>query len=202
MRNFLYIFPLTSPINWTIFVRKSASPYTKSHHSGRPTLLWSVPFTDPLPVELIRRNSDYGLRTLVRMAGQPVGTIFSATSLSQHENVPEGFLYKILQKLSRRGIVASFRGPGGGFALALPPSEVTVRAILEAIQGPIAVNRCFLGQDRCPNQPNCTLCKKLTGLQTNMVSLFEDITLEHLLEKHPQELGLTGPKAASPASGE
>ena len=148
-------------------------------------------------VELIRRNSDYGLRALVRMAGQPVGTVFSATSLSRQENVPEGFLYKILQKLTRGGIVASFRGPGGGFALALPPSEITIRAVLEAIQGPIAVNRCFLGRDRCPNQPNCTLCAKLTGLQENMVSLFESITLEQLLEKYPQELGVAGSQAAS-----
>ena len=131
------------------------------------------------------------------MAGQPVGTVFSATSLSRQENVPEGFLYKILQKLTRGGIVASFRGPGGGFALALPPSEITIRAVLEAIQGPIAVNRCFLGRDRCPNQPNCTLCAKLTGLQENMVSLFESITLEQLLEKYPQELGVAGSQAAS-----
>lgn len=140
-------------------------------------------------MELIRRNSDYGLRVLMRMARQPVGAMFSVGTLAQQEGVPEGFLYKILQNLVRAGIVISHRGPRGGFALSRPPNEITVRAVLEVLQGPLAINRCFLGADRCSNRAICTLRQGLRGLQESMVSLFERITLEGMAEERSRGVG-------------
>lgn len=140
-------------------------------------------------MELIRRNSDYGLRVLMRMAGQPIGTVFSVGALVRQEGVPEGFLYKILQKLARAGIVMSLRGPQGGFALSRPPSEITVRAVLEALQGPLAISRCFLGRKCCSNQAVCMLRRGLRGLQKSMVSLFESVTLESLAERQARGVG-------------
>lgn len=135
-------------------------------------------------MELIRQNGDYSLLVLVRMADQPVGTAFSISALARQEGVPEGSLYRIVQKLVRAGIVGRVQRHQGGISLSRPPNEITVRAVLEAIQGPFAINQSFTRGNSGPNQLTDSLIRGLMGLQENVLSLFEDITIDCLVDRH------------------
>jgi len=64
--------------------------------------------------------------------------------------VSETHLSKVLQRLVRRGFVASTRGPKGGFALVGDPAAITLMSVYEAIDGPLSAETCFLGLDVCP----------------------------------------------------
>ena len=132
-------------------------------------------------MELFRRESDYALRCLVALARRGAGELSSARRLGAGEGIPEALLRKTLLKLARARLVVSVRGSRGGFRLISPPDKTTLLEIVEAVQGPVAVNRCFLGMKRCPNQSSCSLSAKLQQTQQGLRSLLRQTTLKDLL---------------------
>jgi Rrf2 family protein len=70
-------------------------------------------------------------------------------------DLPRDFLAKIFQKLVAKGVLKSFKGRGGGFALARPAHEITLLNILEAIEGPYRLDRCVIGLEKCNDRMPC-----------------------------------------------
>jgi Rrf2 family iron-sulfur cluster assembly transcriptional regulator len=58
--------------------------------------------------------------------------------ISERQAIPARYLEQIFQRLRRAGLVESKRGPGGGYTLARPASEISLREIIEALEGPLA----------------------------------------------------------------
>lgn len=135
-------------------------------------------------MELIRRKTDYALRCLVNLAEAGQNQILSVHALAQQEDIPEDLLQKVMQTLTAAGIVSSQRGRAGGFRLARLPAQITVLEVFESLQGPFALNRCFLGTDRCRHQDVCWLRSKLSALQEEMVDFFRGVTIADLLREH------------------
>jgi len=133
-------------------------------------------------VEIIRRQTDYALRALVYLATRP-GLVVNAGEIAANEDIPLDFLLKILQKFVKTGLVASHRGAQGGFSLAKDPAEITVLEIVENMQGKIAMNRCLLGKDGCPNGPRCPLKKSWIALEEKLVNYLAGITLQDLVQE-------------------
>ncbi|MBC7083049.1 MAG: Rrf2 family transcriptional regulator [Bacillota bacterium] len=148
-------------------------------------------------MEFIRRNTDYALRALSYMATHPAGTVFSVSEVSRAEQIPEGFLRKIFQKLAVADIVTSHRGPRGGFSLAHDPGEITALEIVEAIQGRVAVNRCLLGRDACERWEVCRLRQSWVGIQEGFVAFLKEVTLKSLVEQQAKP-GRDNREAADP----
>ena len=92
-------------------------------------------------------ESDYALRIL-RCLGQ-TGSVTGSRMISENIAVPERFTLKILRKLMMSGFVTSKQGPGGGYSLAADPGSITVLDVVEAVDGPIMMNRCLSGDFDC-----------------------------------------------------
>lgn len=131
---------------------------------------------------MIRRNTDYALRALTRLAAGPE-KIFTAWEIAEKEDIPLDFLQKILQKLVKEGVVVSHRGAQGGFSLAKEPEKVTVLDVVKIMQGAPAVNRCFLGRDGCPRAGACRFKKFWAGLEQGIAESLEGITLRDLVDE-------------------
>lgn len=84
------------------------------------------------------KRSEYALRALVRMAEAPPGQVHALGELARGEGISLKFLEQIFLQLRKAGILESRRGAKGGYLLALLPEQVTVRAVLNAIEGPEA----------------------------------------------------------------
>ncbi len=132
-------------------------------------------------MEIIRRNTDYALRALVHLAQSKRREIIFVRTIAQEQNVSEDYLRKILQTLAEVGLVQSHRGPKGGFSIAKAPEAITVLEVMEALQGPVVVNRCFLGNDSCSNFDVCQLKDRLTGVQKGLLDFLDSVTIAHLL---------------------
>jgi len=134
-------------------------------------------------VEILRRNSDYALRALAALAradgddGRPV----SAHQLARAERLAEPHLRKLLQKLEHAGLIVSSRGAAGGFRLARRPEAISLLEAVEAVQGKLVVNRCFLGRRACSRRDSCPLSAKLAGIQEGLGALFGRVNLADLL---------------------
>jgi len=130
-------------------------------------------------VEIIHRNTDYGLRALLALAVSDAPA--TVQELARECRVPAQFLHKVMQALAGAGIVQAQRGPGGGYRLARPPEQVGLVQIMEALQGPVAVNRCVLGRDRCANSGRCGLADTWERVQREVIGFLDGLTLARLL---------------------
>lgn len=77
------------------------------------------------------------------------GRACTAGEMAAALQVSEAHLVKVLQRLTRAGLVRTTRGPKGGYALAQPPAHVRLRDVYEAIEGPLAPVKCLLKHKVC-----------------------------------------------------
>jgi len=89
----------------------------------------------------LTRGGEYGLRSVLYLAQQDTGKISMVSRIAEAEAIPPRFLAKILQMLGKAGLVKSLRGAKGGFSLTRPSSQITVKDVIEAIDGPLYLSR-------------------------------------------------------------
>ena len=133
-------------------------------------------------MDILRRNTDYALRIMTLLADffQRKESI-SARILSKLSAVPYPLTCKLLQKLQKKEIVKSEMGPKGGYGLARNPEQISFLDVVETIQGPISVNRCFLGRYKCPLKQKCPLHGKLMGLQNGIIDTLQNTKISELV---------------------
>lgn len=109
----------------------------------------------------ITQEADYALRMVCLLTEQshisdaPLG----APAMAEAVAIPQGFATKILRKLSQAGVVASSRGIMGGYRLAIDPSTLTIKQVIEVIDGPIEISKCLSQTHQCLNNPNKNCCR-------------------------------------------
>jgi Rrf2 family protein len=104
----------------------------------------------------ITREADYAVRCVLFLS-QEAGRVVSANEIAESMTIPKSFLAKILQRLTRGGIVRSTQGIAGGFELAKEPVKVSILEVIEAIQGPTAVNICAVDERNCDLSNTCSV---------------------------------------------
>ena len=102
----------------------------------------------------ITREADYAIRCVLFLS-QEAGRVVNATEIAESMTIPKSFLEKILQRLTRGGIVHSTQGITGGFELVKEPVKVSILEVIEAIQGPTAVNICAVDERNCDLSSSC-----------------------------------------------
>jgi len=128
----------------------------------------------------ISRRIDYGLRAMLLLSSLPPRTTVSRRELALRIDVPEPFLAKILKTLVDRGLVRSARGSRGGYALARPADAVSFLDVIEAVEGPVAINACLDGDGSCGRAPSCTMLPVWRAGQERMLDVFRQVKLSKL----------------------
>jgi Rrf2 family protein len=126
------------------------------------------------------RTGEYGLRGLLFLAKQPGDRLFWVSEVSKAQKIPETYLAKIFQRLSKTGLLKSTRGLNGGFNLGRPAKEITMKQVIEALEGPIALNRCLLRQGECDEEENCPLHEVFEEAQEKFLEVLDSTTIEDL----------------------
>ena len=128
----------------------------------------------------------YGLHGVIFLAEQPEGKVTPLSEISEAQKVPEKFLAKIFQNLTKSGLIKSQRGVKGGFAMAKPSEEITIREVLESIQGPYYFVKCLEDESVCEKAETCPI-RKLIGLaQERVLDLFAKHTVADLISWEKQ----------------
>jgi Rrf2 family transcriptional regulator, iron-sulfur cluster assembly transcription factor len=132
----------------------------------------------------LTRGADYGARGMVRLAKMAPSAVVLVSDIAAAEGLPESYLAKIFQDLTKGGIVRSHRGAKGGFSLARPAEQITLRQIIEAIEGPIALNRCLAPWEGCECMGTCSMYPVLARAQEQLLNMLDDTTLRDLVDSH------------------
>lgn len=126
------------------------------------------------------KAEEYGLLGILYLADKDENVITPLSEISEAQEIPEKFLAKIFQSLSRSGLVRSHRGVRGGFTLGKKPEQISIREILESIQGPYHLMKCIPEPDLCDKSDFCALRELLTIAENKLISVFSEHTLADL----------------------
>jgi Rrf2 family protein len=91
---------------------------------------------------MLAQKTRYALRALLYLAETEAGRSVQVGDIAATQHVPRKYLELILLDLKRGGFVTSRRGPGGGYTLAKPPSEINFAEVIRLMDGPIALVPC------------------------------------------------------------
>jgi Rrf2 family protein len=133
-------------------------------------------------MKIITRDTDYAIRALACVASSPSGMI-TVKELSEKLDIPGPFLRKIFQVLNKHGVMKSFKGKAGGFALSEDPEKITIFRLIEIFQGPFCLNKHLFKGKVCPLVKTCFLKKKLDSLEKTVIKELRSITIEELVRK-------------------
>jgi Rrf2 family protein len=100
--------------------------------------------------------------------------------IAQRQEIPPALLAKLVPLLVRAGLLDSQRGARGGLALARPAPEINLLEIIEAIEGPISLNRCTVSNAQCDRVERCPVHPVWKKAQEHLVNLLRATTLADL----------------------
>ena len=103
----------------------------------------------------LTKAGEYGLRAVRYLVENGDESRISIGDISENKKIPEPFLRKLFKPLVQQGIINSTRGVSGGVRLARAPEEITVLEVVEALEGPLALNQCLLEDDACEFLSEC-----------------------------------------------
>jgi Rrf2 family protein len=136
---------------------------------------------------LITKETDYALRILRALAKR--GRL-TATELSEREQIPLQFAYKVLKKLQKGGFLQILRGPGGGYRLSTPLDQVTLYQLIQMAEAPLYVSPCIRPGYQCPwceahDEVVCHVHLHLQTFQKKLEEELQAITLQQMLFEAP-----------------
>ena len=132
----------------------------------------------------VTRAGEYAIRGMIRLArGNGSDDLVLISDIAEEEGVSKSFLAKQFQRLVKAGLLESSRGASGGVGLARPAGEITLRDIVEAVEGPVELNQCLSAKDRCKNAPNCPLSPVWREAQERMLDVLSRVTLAQVTGK-------------------
>ena len=134
---------------------------------------------------VLQRSSELGIQAALFLARQAPGKLSPVHEIAAHTGASQAYLAKILQRLTRAGLVCSYRGPGRGMKLALPPAFITLDSLVRAIGGITGEDQCVLGFGACSKDSFCTLHRHWFPIRVAIQAFLQNTTLASLVEIAP-----------------
>lgn len=127
----------------------------------------------------ITSESDYAVRMVYHM--NRLNRRIDAHTIAEQAGVSPRFALKILGKLSAAEVVRSFKGAHGGYELARPATEITLRQVIEAVEGPYRFSRCVDGGYDCAHSDacDCPFHAVFNDVTRTVVEKLDAITFDH-----------------------
>lgn len=149
----------------------------------------------------LSQETDCAVRIMLEIASRPAGEPVTTLQIARRRLAPRPFVRKIVSRLVAAGLLHSRRGARGGLLLARPGEAIDLRTVVEAVQGPIAVNRCVLQPDFCPLQPICPFHEVCRVARSQFVALLQGVSLADLARRGAELRRRPGGELGASASG-
>jgi Rrf2 family nitric oxide-sensitive transcriptional repressor len=139
-------------------------------------------------------HTDYGLRTLIYLAGKAGRA--SAAEVAEYFHISKDHVAKVVQSLARLGYVRSRRGAGGGIDLAHDPEEIRVGQVILDMEQNMHLLECVGTDNVCTIQPGCKLRTVLARAERLQIEYLKSVRLSDIVRPGGQLLEITGPEGS------
>jgi Rrf2 family protein len=128
----------------------------------------------------LSKKADYALIAMKHLATRPDAASASAREIAEQYDIPVELMAKVLQRLARRGLLASLQGTRGGYRLARGSSQISVADIIQAIDGPFTVTACSTEAENCDQYSKCSVRDPLWKIKDRIVSALATCSLQEI----------------------
>ena len=132
---------------------------------------------------LLSRACELAIQAVLYLAKHDGKRYIPIKEISENNHISFHFLSKILQKLTKHGILTSSKGPNGGVHLSKDPNEITLLEIVDAIDGlDFLTNKCIIGTPGCNSNNPCALHHKWGPIRNMIFEMFANESIAQLIE--------------------
>jgi Rrf2 family iron-sulfur cluster assembly transcriptional regulator len=124
----------------------------------------------------------FAVTAMIDVAMHATDAPVTLAGVSERQKISLSYLEQLFGKLRRHGLVASARGPGGGYRLARPAGAVSVADVILAVDEPIDATKCG-GKENCLDDRRCMTHELWAGLNTHIFAYLRSVTLEELVRQ-------------------
>jgi Rrf2 family protein len=135
----------------------------------------------------LSKKADYALIALKHLAMRPDTASASAREIAEQYDIPVELLAKVLQRLARRGLLASHQGTRGGYRLGRAPAAISVADVIQAIDGPLTVTACSTDAENCDQYGKCSIRDPLWRIKDRILSALATCSLQEVASDPPPE---------------
>lgn len=136
----------------------------------------------------LTKESDYALTGLAELVASGDDAPLPLSRIAEARNLPEAYLARIFRRLARQGILDAKRGRGNGYSLSRPANSISLRDVIEAVEGPSVFTRCLLWRDHCSDENPCPIHHRLKELRPRVEELLETTSLADYVAESPHAL--------------
>lgn len=137
------------------------------------------------------QSTELAVDSLFYMAANPQHGEFSVDEVASAQHVSSSYLAKIFQQLTKAGLLRSFRGSKGGYALGRGPNLITLRDIAVAMEGASPMYECNANAKRCSLGPKCLILATFSEAERKMQEVLSRVSLQDVVNHSASEAGWT-----------
>ena len=112
-------------------------------------------------------------------------------SISQRQDISLSYLEQLFGKLRRHELVASTRGPGGGYTMGRPMNDISVADVIYAVDEPLDATQSG-GKENCDNDERCMTHDLWSNLNRVMVDYLDSVSLQQLVDEQRERMARKG----------
>ena len=129
---------------------------------------------------IVSRGADYAIRAMLDVASLAEGSRTVTEQIAQRQEIPGAFLSKVVAQLTQSGLLRTQRGASGGVFLGRAAQDISLREVVEAVQGPVVLNLCTGPYDGCSRADTCPAKPLFRQAQQSLVEVLDRATLAEM----------------------
>ena len=142
---------------------------------------------------MVSTKGRYGLRVLLDVALHQEQGPVALSEIARRQALSQKYLWQVINPLKKAGFLRSTRGSQGGYVLAHDPNAITVRDIVEVLEGPVALVACVNDPETCERSVDCTAHEIWSEIEAKVVAAMASVTLRDIVQRHKDRAARGGP---------
>lgn len=126
----------------------------------------------------------YGIKAMLELALVYGVETISVRSIAQKQNISELYLEQIFSVLRKAQLIKSTRGAKGGYSLTRMPKDITIKNIMDALEGPVSISNCIEEGADCDNLDTCATRVLWVRIRDAMDEIFSSVSLQDIIDEH------------------
>ncbi len=129
----------------------------------------------------LSKKTDYALMAVQYMSSTGTDRVVNTKEIAEEYRIPVELLAKVLQKLTKKGIIVSQNGPKGGYLLAKAPTDISVLSVIQAIEGHVGITECYHNEEsKCLQMARCNIRTPLRNIQNSIYGLLDSMSIDDM----------------------